>query len=83
MVVGAGTLARELVNALDIEECYELLGQDRLLDRLDDALRVAQRVTFGRGRRELRAFDRQQIAAHWRRVADIIADIIDDRVDWR
>jgi hypothetical protein len=79
LVVGAGTLARELVDALDIEEGYELLGRDSLLDRLDDALRVAQRIPFGRSRRELRAFDRQQLAAEWRRVADII----DDRLDWR
>jgi hypothetical protein len=79
LVVGAGTLARELANALEIEEGFDLIGQDTLLDRLDDALRVAQRIPFGRGRRELRAFDRQQLAADWRRVADLI----DDRVDWR
>ena len=79
LVVEAGTLARELVDALNIDEGYELLGHDTLLDRLDDALRVAQRIPFGRGRRELRAFDRQQLAATWTRVADAI----DDRVDWR
>jgi len=79
LVVEAGTLARELVDALNIEEGYELLGHDTLLDRLDDALRVAQRIPFGRGRRELRAFDRQQLAAAWTRVAGTI----DDRVDWR
>jgi hypothetical protein len=79
LVLDAGTLARELTNALDIEEGYELLGHGTLLDRLDDALRVAQRIPFGRSRRELRAFDRQQLATTWRRVADII----DGRVDWR
>ncbi len=57
LVVAAGTLARELANALDIQECHDLIGQDTLLDRLDDALRVAQRIPFARGRRELRAFD--------------------------
>ena len=79
LVVAAGILARELANALDIQECHELIGQDTLLDRLDDALRVAQRIPFARGRRELRAFDRQQLTDDWRRVAAII----DDRVDWR
>ncbi|WP_432841182.1 Hsp70 family protein [Dactylosporangium sp. CA-092794] len=79
VVVAAGTLARELVNALDIEAGYELLGEGTMLDRLDDALRVAQRIPFGRGRRELRAFDRERLAADWGRVADLI----DERLDWR
>ncbi|GAA1034008.1 hypothetical protein GCM10009557_37510 [Virgisporangium ochraceum] len=78
VVVEAGIVARELVNALDIDEAYALLGEGTPLDRVDDALPVARRIPFGRGRRELRAFDHRALAAAWRRVADLI----DDRVDW-
>jgi hypothetical protein len=79
LIVRAGQVAMELVEALDIEEGYALIGQGTLLDRLDDALRVVAHGSFRRGRRELSAFDRTAIAAGWQR----LAEVIESRVDWR
>ncbi|SHN47368.1 Hsp70 family protein [Cryptosporangium aurantiacum] len=80
LVINAGDLARELSYALDIPEGQDLLGPGTLLDRADDALRVAQRTPFRlHGRRDLRAFDQAQLVAAWRRVAAVI----DAQLDWR
>jgi hypothetical protein len=80
LIIHAGDIARELTYALDIAEAHELLGPGTLLDRLDDALRVAQSSPFRRqARRDLRAFDQTRLVAGWRRVVEVI----EARMDWR
>ncbi len=79
LIVEAGRFALELINALEIEEGYPLLGPGSRLDQLDDALRLARRQPLRRHRRRWLTFDRNLLANQWRRVADVIGS----RVDWQ
>ncbi|MDG4766334.1 Hsp70 family protein [Solwaraspora sp. WMMD406] len=79
LVIETGNVARELIAALDIADGHLLLGEGTLLDRLDDALRVASRMPFRRGRRELLAFDQARVVDHWRHVVAMI----ENRIDWQ
>ncbi|WP_173161560.1 Hsp70 family protein [Phytohabitans suffuscus] len=79
LIVQAGDIARELTYALDIPQGQDLLGPGTLLDRLDDALRAAQRSSLRRkAHRDLRAFDQARLVSGWRRVASLI----DSHLDW-
>jgi len=79
LIVKAGTIARELMLALDIEEAYPFLGSGAPLDRFDGELR---RVG-GRPRRHhikhWQQLDGLLLAGWWQTVIDIV----DTRLDWR
>jgi hypothetical protein len=80
LVTDAADVARELVNALDIEAGVALLGEGTLLDRFDDVMRA---VRYGpnrrRARKELLTFNSGQLSRTWRK----LVDLLESHIDWR
>ncbi|MEV6630677.1 serine/threonine-protein kinase [Actinoplanes sp. NPDC051470] len=79
LMVKTGTMANELMLALDIQEAYPLLGPGAPLDQLDDALRPAGARPRKAHIRQWLQLDRITLAAWWQH----LTDLIDARLDWR
>ncbi len=79
LMVKTGTIANELMLALDIEDVYALLGSGAPLDQLDDSLRQAGDRPRRSHVRQWEQWDRGQLAGWWQQVVDLI----DERLDWR
>lgn len=69
LLLGAGTIARDLSYALDLD-VWTLLAPDSLLDDFDEALRRNNRW-------KLRGFDPAQLMQHWLQVIGELTDEID------
>lgn len=79
LLVKAGTIANELILALDLEEAFRLLGPGTPLDQLDDMLRQAGDRPRKSHIRQWQQLDRRMLAASWQHVTDII----ETRLEWR
>jgi hypothetical protein len=79
LIVKSGTIANELMLALDIEEAYPYLGPGAPLDQLDDTLRQAGSRPRRNHIRQWEQLDRGLLAGWWQAVTDII----ESRLDWR
>ncbi|WP_285680839.1 serine/threonine-protein kinase [Actinoplanes sp. NBRC 103695] len=79
LLVKSGTIANELILALDIEEAFQLLAPGTPLDQLDDSLRQAGDRPRKNHIRQWQQLDRRMLAAWWQHVTDII----ESRLDWR
>ncbi|MDQ0369525.1 Hsp70 family protein [Catenuloplanes indicus] len=69
LLLGAGTIARDLSYALDLD-VWTLLAPESLLDDFDEALRRNSRW-------KLRGFDPALLIQHWQQVIDELDDAID------
>jgi hypothetical protein len=78
LILRAGAVASELVDALEIEEGWELLEAGSPLDHLDDVLRRAPRRPLRRYRKEWLELDRHALADQWQLLTEAIAE----RLDW-
>lgn len=76
----AGDVARELINALDIEAGAALLGEGTLLDQFDDVLWTAHHgPNRRRARRELLTFNSVELSRTWQE----LVTLLESHIDWR
>lgn len=79
LMVRSGTIARELMLALDIKEAYPFLGAGAPLDRFDGELRQAGVRPHRRHIKRWQHVDRGLLAGWWQSVNTIIGG----RLDWK